>query len=547
MKFLFTFLFLVGSLNVFSQCPTSGVIIDDCAIDGNLNINGETLTVNSGVTVTINGGDLQLRAGSTLNATGAMFVIDGGIQDFFGDLNTINGGTYEITEDFSSGGGGDFTINGANITTTGGNVDLAGNNTSIDSLTITLSEGTVSFAGSTTVNNTTISGASSLTMNVPSFEANNTNITTSGDFLFQNATITNSNFNAGGEVRVNSGASSIDNSTINAGTSNTAPAFGIMAFDFNGGGSLTATNGSQINVIGDWRNNEINIDASNVSISGNFDNAGAEIVEVLNGGTLSIGGDFDNSDGGNVDSSSGGVITVSGNFNNTGGGNLNTNGGVVVVGGGFTGADPTGDGADCDSAMGGCCGDAVLCGTLPVSLLSFDAKYINENAVLTWQTLSEEDNDFFTVLKSLDGINFFEIGTLKGKGTTSEISDYQFVDTDLVGGGVFYRLEQTDFDGSTDVLDAVFLELHNQNENITIYPSSIGANQDLKIGNISEGLNISSVEMISASGQRIEGISVQEGTGGLLIKLPNQDVSSGIYVLKGHVNWKRFTARILVK
>lgn len=91
---------------------------------------------------------------------------------------------------------------------------------------------------------------------------------------------------------------------------------------------------------------------------------------------------------------------------------------------------------------------------LPVTLLYFDAKPIQQKVICRWVTAAEINNDFFEVLRSSNGIDFEPIGRTEGNGTTTQTTEYLFTDVSPLQGVSWYRLKQTDFDG-TSVFSAI--------------------------------------------------------------------------------------------
>jgi hypothetical protein len=86
---------------------------------------------------------------------------------------------------------------------------------------------------------------------------------------------------------------------------------------------------------------------------------------------------------------------------------------------------------------------------LPIELLSFTGEKVDESKVrLLWSTASERDNEYFTVYRSLDMQTWTEVGTAPGAGTSQSRIDYDLVDTSPHVGTNYYRLRQTDFDGT---------------------------------------------------------------------------------------------------
>lgn len=84
---------------------------------------------------------------------------------------------------------------------------------------------------------------------------------------------------------------------------------------------------------------------------------------------------------------------------------------------------------------------------LPVELLYFKAQCENKKVKILWSTASEEENKFFTVLKSRDGISFEKMTTLSGAGNSTTVHSYSVYDENPFQGINYYKLNQTDFNG----------------------------------------------------------------------------------------------------
>lgn len=90
----------------------------------------------------------------------------------------------------------------------------------------------------------------------------------------------------------------------------------------------------------------------------------------------------------------------------------------------------------------------VLVNNLPIELLSFTGEKVDDDVLLRWSTASEEGNDFFTIFRSLDMQAWQEIRVVPGAGTSQSRIDYQLVDEFPHLGTNYYKLRQTDFDGT---------------------------------------------------------------------------------------------------
>ncbi len=85
---------------------------------------------------------------------------------------------------------------------------------------------------------------------------------------------------------------------------------------------------------------------------------------------------------------------------------------------------------------------------LPITLLSFKANCNGKVVDIFWSTASEINNSFFTLERSTDAQNFTEIMTIPGAGNSNTVIPYHVSDDNPYNGTAYYRLKQTDFDGS---------------------------------------------------------------------------------------------------
>lgn len=177
---------------------------------------------------------------------------------------------------------------------------------------------------------------------------------------------------------------------------------------------------------------------------------------VINGGNFTTGS-----------SSIDGIMNVTGNFTNSPQGTLDGNG-ILVVDGNFTNNGTLGpDFIGCGGGAG--CG----AGFLPVELVSFEAHEDFGEAVLTWATIEEVNNEGFYVEKSSNGHDFTSIGFVEGNATTSIRQEYEFVDEQFTSTA-YYRLKQVDFDGGYEYHEIIIL---NKTEiggiNLSLYPNPV--------------------------------------------------------------------------
>lgn len=99
----------------------------------------------------------------------------------------------------------------------------------------------------------------------------------------------------------------------------------------------------------------------------------------------------------------------------------------------------------------------ISCIPLPVELLSFDGEIDGDINKLTWTTKSENNNAFFTIERSVDGQTWTVLGYENGANNSSKQIDYNFRDYSFDDVLNYYRLSQTDYDGTTVQLKIIAL------------------------------------------------------------------------------------------
>ncbi|QKG52671.1 T9SS type A sorting domain-containing protein [Hymenobacter sp. BRD67] len=87
-------------------------------------------------------------------------------------------------------------------------------------------------------------------------------------------------------------------------------------------------------------------------------------------------------------------------------------------------------------------------GVLPVVLTSFTAQRTGSAVRCAWTTASEANSRSFSVERSLDGESFSTLGSVAAAGTSAQAHSYSLFDGQPVPATAYYRLRQTDRDGT---------------------------------------------------------------------------------------------------
>lgn len=107
---------------------------------------------------------------------------------------------------------------------------------------------------------------------------------------------------------------------------------------------------------------------------------------------------------------------------------------------------------------------------LPVELMYFNAAYNGAGVDLGWATASEKNNSHFTVERSRNGIDFEEVLNVKGASQATQKITYHEKDNEPLSGISYYRLKQTDRDGTVTYSSMQAVEI-SQGTSVRLFPN----------------------------------------------------------------------------
>lgn len=173
-------------------------------------------------------------------------------------------------------------------------------------------------------------------------------------------------------------------------------------------------------------------------------------------------------------------------------------------------------------------------GTLPVELMSFSAvanPYQNR-VDLRWETATEVNNSHFIIERSLDGRIFGAVGQVEGAGNSSSPRQYEAFDTDPELGKMFYRLRQTDFDGSFRYSDVVEVSYSTGVESsLKAYPVPAEQGTPVQAEFFLPGAQKAVVQVVGQTGQVMftQTADLQASAGTL--RVPTDNLMPGLYMI----------------
>lgn len=182
---------------------------------------------------------------------------------------------------------------------------------------------------------------------------------------------------------------------------------------------------------------------------------------------------------------------------------------------------------------------------LPVELVDFSFTCEKGRTRLQWSTASETNNSFFTLEKSFNGKDFFEVGKITGAGNSNVVTNYSFTDVSQNSKGVYYKLSQTDLNGSRVELKKIFTTAcaDKTNESVYLIPES---DNNFMVYLNSASDEVYAVTVYDISGKLIQSFSKTMTRGLNRFLLSTSHLSSAMYMVKLQSEHHLFSSKIVV-
>ena len=171
-------------------------------------------------------------------------------------------------------------------------------------------------------------------------------------------------------------------------------------------------------------------------------------------------------------------------------------------------------------------------GVLPVELLSFQGKQVNDQIILNWVTATEVNSASFELQRFSDTF-FSKIGEVEAAGLSSELIQYEFVDrsASFDQRSIIYRMKQIDLDGSFTFSPSieVLVDQNAISEKIRTYPNPATDELTISYNSLLKGeINLSIYDL---NGRVIHRETRESQVGVLNMKIDVARFGAGIYLL----------------
>lgn len=183
-------------------------------------------------------------------------------------------------------------------------------------------------------------------------------------------------------------------------------------------------------------------------------------------------------------------------------------------------------------------GPLVLGIVLPIELTYFNAEANGTLIDFTWQTASENNNNFFTIEGSADGFSWNEMHRIAGAGSTQEVQNYSYESVNK-NNYSYFRLKQTDFDGEFAYSDLVAVKLVRAE--MKIYPNpSNGSVVNIQLPSKEKGM----LQILHSDGRIAYSMEL---TGSQNLRLMNMNLRTGTYMIHIQQNDRVLMDRLVIQ
>src|SRR5690606_894681 len=172
-------------------------------------------------------------------------------------------------------------------------------------------------------------------------------------------------------------------------------------------------------------------------------------------------------------------------------------------------------------------------GSFPISVFTPTAIHLGNIAAenisgtrnrVTWNSLSEDEGDYYELERSLDGKQFERIQTIPGR---NEASSYTVIDENGITGVNYYRLKMIDKSGNAEYSNIVTATVVAKGGfDVVAYPNPAKNNLTVEVRGV-QGAN-AQVQVMDVTGKLIKLVEMD----GNQTTIDLQGMASGVYLMK---------------
>ena len=178
--------------------------------------------------------------------------------------------------------------------------------------------------------------------------------------------------------------------------------------------------------------------------------------------------------------------------------------------------------------------------SLPLTLLSFEARQLNSQVLLNWQTTAELNTRSFVVEKSVDGLSWTTLGTVRAKNTAG-VNNYQLTDENPVTGNNYYRVRMFDADGKFTLSPVRSVSFGGKTGQFTVVPNPASSYALLSFD---KKLVSPEIVVTDASGKQVMRTKLSGSQSSYTLQ--TGALANGVYMIKIQSAMGELTAKLVI-
>lgn len=188
---------------------------------------------------------------------------------------------------------------------------------------------------------------------------------------------------------------------------------------------------------------------------------------------------------------------------------------------------------------------------LPIKLLSFDGNSGLDAVHFNWTVAAEVNNDYFTIERSQDLVTWSVVHIQSGSGTSNVVRTYYGDDDFPEKRLMYYRLIQTDFDGTREAFEPIAINFGNDSQKEhkpILFPNPLNLSEGTTffIKNLDDDIiHISISDLSGHSVQEIHQSDISENGGSF--EIDDESFHPGVYLVKVESNSRVQSAKLLIQ
>jgi hypothetical protein len=184
---------------------------------------------------------------------------------------------------------------------------------------------------------------------------------------------------------------------------------------------------------------------------------------------------------------------------------------------------------------------------LPIELARFVGQCKDGGVEISWTTYTETNNDFFTLERSKNGVDFEVVDVIAGAGNSNSPITYKVLDLESYGGTSYYRLKNTDTYGKEEYSQVIAVTCGTELTDFTFINAYEIDNTDLLVEFTASENERYTVTLFDASGRIVYNHNSKAMDGMNKVRLPVGNLAHGIYIINLQNDTRRFSRKVLMK